>query len=261
MSIPKVIHYCWYGGGEFNDLMKSCINSWKEFCPDYEIIEWNETNSNFDDNKYAKAAYDAGKWAFVSDYMRNKIIYENGGIYLDTDVMLLKSLDPLLEHKAYIGWEEGSVNTGLGFGAEKQNPIVKEFMDYYNDMDFWIAPGVINKIIEPTVVKSILINHGMEDRDDIIQQVDSFTVYPREYFCPLDIRINKLKKTPNSYSVHYYTATWYTEEQKAEHLVLVKKRRMKKLLGKHLYRIWEFLYLFFCQGGLNSFINIRLKKK
>jgi mannosyltransferase OCH1-like enzyme len=126
--------------------------------------------------------------------MRNKIIYENGGIYLDANVILLKSLDPLLEHKAYIGWEEGSVNTGLGFGAEKQNPIVKEFMDYYNDMEFWIAPGVINKIIEPTVVKSILINHGMEDRDDIIQQVDSFTVYPREYFCPLDIRINKLKK-------------------------------------------------------------------
>ncbi|MEE1505250.1 MAG: glycosyltransferase, partial [Acutalibacteraceae bacterium] len=246
--------------GEFSDLMKACMDSWKKHCPDYEIIEWNETNSNFGDNKYAKDAYEAGKWAFVSDYMRNKIIYENGGIYLDTDVMLLKSLDPLLKHEAYIGWEEGSVNTGLGFGAEKGNLIVKEFMDHYDNMEFWAAPGVINNIIEPTVVKNILINHGMEVRDDIIQQVESFTVYPREYFCPLDIRLNKTKKTPNSYSVHYYTATWYTEEQKAERKELTRKRKAKKLLGERLYKVWEFLYLFFCKGGLKNFFKNRFKR-
>lgn len=260
MSIPKIIHYCWFGGGEFSDLMKECMESWKIFCPDYEIIEWNESNVDLSKCPYAQEALVNKKWSYVSDYVRNYVIYTYGGIYLDTDVMLKKSLDPLLEHEAYAGWEEGAVNTGLGFGAEKNNEIVKEFISDYFTLNFFCDDGSVNGIIQPELTTKVLLNHGMENRDDIIQQVDSFTIYPREYFCPYDIRIEKLKVTPNSYSIHYYSASWYTDEQKAEHKKLVKKRRMEKRLGKKLFKIWLFFYNLFCEGGLKGFFDNKFKK-
>ena len=125
MKIPKVIHYCWFGGNPKPKLVQKCIHSWKKYCPDYEIIEWNE--SNFDISScplYVRQAYDVKKWAFVSDYARLKIIHTCGGIYLDTDVELIKSLDSLLEYNAFFGFEDGKyVATGLGFGAVSDNCV------------------------------------------------------------------------------------------------------------------------------------------
>lgn len=118
--IPKIIHYCWFGGGELPQMQKKCIESWKKFCPDYEIKEWNESNYDVHKVPYISEAYDAGKMAFVSDYARLDIIYKHGGIYLDTDVEIIKSLEPLLEHTCFLGAErDGIVATGLGFGAER----------------------------------------------------------------------------------------------------------------------------------------------
>ena len=118
--IPKKIHYCWFGGNPLPELAIKCLESWKKYCPDYEIIEWNETNFNLDSCEYVREAYQAKKWAFVSDYARLKVVYDNGGIYLDTDVELIKSLDRLLKNKSFFGTETtGVVATGLGFGAEK----------------------------------------------------------------------------------------------------------------------------------------------
>ncbi len=132
--IPKVIHYCWFGGGEKSRLMKKCIKSWKKYCPDYEIIEWNEDNFDVNGIEFTKGAYNAKKWAFVTDYARLDIIYKHGGIYLDTDVELLKPLDELLKYKGFFGFEEmGMVNTGVGFGAEKGNLLVKQMRDDYNN--------------------------------------------------------------------------------------------------------------------------------
>lgn len=260
MSIPKIIHYCWFGGGELTDLMKRCIESWHEFCPDYEIIEWNESNSDLSKCLYAQEALKNKKWAFVSDYVRNYVIYEYGGIYFDTDVMLEKSLDPLLENKAFAGWEEGAVATGLGFGAEKHNPIVKEFLETYYNLPAYNADGSFASVIIPALTNETLFAHGMENRDDIIQQVDSFTIYPREYFCPYDIRLEEMHRTENTISVHYYSASWYTEEQKAEHKKLVKKRRMEKRLGKKLYKVWLFFYNLFSEGGLKQFFQNKFSK-
>ncbi|MCQ2479669.1 MAG: glycosyl transferase [Clostridia bacterium] len=260
MSIPKVIHYCWFGGGEFSDMMKKCMESWKKFCPDYEIIEWNESNTDLSKCKYAQEALENKKWSYVSDYVRNYVIYEYGGIYLDTDVMLVKSLDPLLEHQAYAGWEEGAVATGLGFGAEKHNPIVYEFIQDYYKLSYFCEDGSVNGLIQPELTTKVLLAHGMENRDDIIQQVESFTIYPREYFCPYDIRLEKMHKTKNTYSIHYYSASWYTEEQKQEHIRLVRQRRTQKLLGKRLYKVWAFLYGFFFEGGLKAYLSGKFKK-
>ena len=130
MSIPKVIHYCWFGKGEMPKLAKKCIRSWKKYCPDYEIICWNEDNFDLSQNRYMREAYEAGKWAFVSDFARLKIIYENGGIYLDTDVEIIKPIDDLTVNRGFMGFDEkGIVATGLGFGAEKGNEIIGEFFN------------------------------------------------------------------------------------------------------------------------------------
>ena len=118
--IPKVIHYCWFGHNPLPERYKEWIKSWKRYCPDYEIVEWNESNYDVTKHPYMRAAYDAKKWGFVSDYARLDIIYENGGIYLDTDVELVKNLDELLYQEGFAGVDSsGRLSTGLGFGARK----------------------------------------------------------------------------------------------------------------------------------------------
>ena len=129
--IPKIIHYCWFGGNEIPEHDKKCIESWKKYCPDYKIIRWDESNYDYKKNSYMREAYEAKKWGFVPDYARLDIVYEHGGIYLDTDVELVKNIDELLEHKAYMGFEVGGefVSPGLGFGAEKNFPLFKKMME------------------------------------------------------------------------------------------------------------------------------------
>ena len=124
MSIPKVLHYCWFGGAPKPKNIQNCIRSWKKYCPDYEIIEWNEQNFDVSQSLYTRQAYDARRWAFVADYARLKILYEQGGIYMDTDVELLRSLDDLLVYPAFFGFQHNNeVATGLGFGAEARSPV------------------------------------------------------------------------------------------------------------------------------------------
>ena len=143
--LPKKIHYCWFGGNELPDLAIKCIESWKQYCPDYEIIEWNETNFDLECCDFVKEAYKAKKWAFVSDYARLKVVYDNGGIYLDTDVELVKPLDILLQEKCYFGEETtGYVNTGLGFGAEKHNPTIDLLLKEYCNKHFTNDDGSYN---------------------------------------------------------------------------------------------------------------------
>ena len=142
--IPKKIHYCWFGENEKPLLVIECIKSWQKYCPDYEIMEWNSKNYDVHKNKYMEQAYQAKRWGFVSDYARLDIIYQYGGIYLDTDVELIRSLDDLLETDGYIGFEkkvdeecdEVYVNTGQGFGASAFHPVVKAMMDIYKEIDF-----------------------------------------------------------------------------------------------------------------------------
>lgn len=130
--IPKVIHYCWFGRNPKPELINKCIESWKKFCPDYEIKEWNEDNFDIHQCPYVEEAYECKKWAFVSDCARLKIIYDNGGIYLDTDVELLDSLDNILKYDFFFAFEhEFRVNTGYGFGAKKMSPIVQEMLSFY----------------------------------------------------------------------------------------------------------------------------------
>ena len=145
MSIPKIIHYCWFGGGPINPESRKCIESWKKYCPDYKIIEWNEQNFEISQNRYAQQAYEAKKYAFVSDYVRLAVLYEYGGIYLDTDVELVRPLDELLEHKGFIGMEHSApspygrtllVNTGSGVGAEPGCEMIGKMLAAYRNAAF-----------------------------------------------------------------------------------------------------------------------------
>lgn len=207
--LPKKIHYCWFGENELPDLAIKCIESWKKYCPDYEIIEWNETNFDLECCDFVKEAYKTKKWAFVSDYARLKVVYDNGGIYLDTDVELVKSLDILLQEKCYFGEETtGYVNTGLGFGAEKHSPIIDLLLKEYYNKHFINDDGSYNMDPCPKINTKPLLQFGYSFSGNKIWRCDDFTVYPPEYFCPLEYNTNKMNITANTLSIHLFNASW-----------------------------------------------------
>lgn len=207
--IPKKIHYCWFGHGEKNRKVKKCIESWKKYCPDYEIIEWNEENFDVNKNAYTKMCYDEKKYAFLSDYARLVIIAENGGIYFDTDVELLKPIDFLLENEAFYGFEtDDYVNTGQGFGSIADGTIVNAMLAEYDQM-LDGEHGVIGCPILNTeaLLKFGLIRNGEE------QVVANSLVLPALYMNPYESTTGRLRKTPNTISVHWYAGSWMTKGQ------------------------------------------------
>lgn len=237
MSIPKTIHYCWFGRNPKPDLAEKCIKSWKKHCPDYEIIEWNE--DNFDISAcpvYVRQAYEAKKWAFVTDYVRLKVVYDHGGIYMDTDVELKKSLDSLLNHQAYFGFEDGvHVATGLGFGAEKGNNVVCCMLEDYSDAQFYGDDGSVQYITCPDRnTKSILHLLGNEYDGSKIVKIPGATIYPGEFFCPLNWKSKELKTTENTYSVHWYDASWLKEDQAILDEYTAARKKVGSIMGKRV---------------------------
>ena len=236
--IPKVIHYCWFGRGEMPKIAKKCISSWEKFCPDYEIICHNEDNFDISQNRYMKEAYDAKKWAFVSDYARLKIIYDNGGIYLDTDVELIKPIDDLLDKKGFMGFEDkGIVATGLGFGAEKGNAVVGELLKDYDDIPFVLEDGSYDLTPCPERNTKALVRLGM-DTENAGQTFMDMVFLPKDYLCPLDYYTGKKTITKNTYSIHHYCATWTSAVTRRTTLIkrIIGVKLYKKLYGKFLYK-------------------------
>lgn len=219
--IPKVIHYCWFGRNQKTKAMLDCIESWKKYCPDYEIIEWNEDNFDIECIPFVKEAYDAKKWAFITDYARLKIVYENGGIYLDTDVELIKSLDTLLPLEGFAGFQEDNyVATGLGFGAEKGNRLIYEMMVDYHDRHIEDSNGNFMKIACPVFNTAVLERFGVIPNGEM-QMVMGLTVFPKEYFSPKDSQTYITKITENTYSIHHYDATWKNKNAKLKQKIIV----------------------------------------
>lgn len=211
--IPKIIHYCWFGKNPLPELAVKCIDSWKRFCPDYEIIRWDESNFDINCNSYLKEAYEAKKWAFVSDYARLRIIYENGGIYFDTDVELIKPIDNLLDEKCFFGSEtDGWANTGLGFGAECENPIVLDLLSMYDNRHFEKVRGVYDLTPCPALNTEPLVKKGYVFSKSLVWRNKDFSVFPPEYFCPLDYETGVLTVTNNTYSIHLFSALWVSAQ-------------------------------------------------
>ena len=218
-KIPKVIHYCWFGKNPIPEEYQNYINSWKRIMPDYKIIGWNESNYDINKCAFIKEAYENKKWAFVSDYARLDIIYNNGGIYLDTDVEVVKSFDDLLSYEGFMGFEEsGFVATGLGFGAIKHHPIIKENLDYYNNLKFIKDDGTFNTITCPKVTTEVLIKNGLIQNKEK-QNIKGIEIFPVDYFCPLNYYNGKLNITKNTYSIHRYSMSWLDKRLQKWHKV------------------------------------------
>ena len=224
--IPKKIHYCWFGGKPLPKEVKKCIKSWKKYCPDYEIVLWNEDNFNVKCNKFVQTAYEEKAWAFVSDYARLKIIYENGGIYLDTDVEILKNLDELLKNKNYFTIQQcdKNINTGLGFGAIKKSKVIKEMMQVYDNIVFNKANK--ENIICPILNTRILEKYGFKYSEKIEFLLDGeITIYPPKYFDPLAPGNTENLLCNETFSIHHYSASWEKKSIKI-------KRKISRLIGQ-----------------------------
>lgn len=235
MAIPKIIHYCWIGNAEKPESVIRCIESWKKYCPEYKIIEWNETNYDFKKNKYMAQAYEAKKWGFVPDYARLDIVYEYGGIYLDTDVEIIKPFDELLQLEAFMGFEspekdEIYVNCGQGFGAEPHNEIIKKARDQYDGLSFIMDDGELNMIPSPHYTTQILVENGLI-RNNKDQKVSNVTVFSSDLLCPKNFLTGKLKLTKRTVSIHHFTASWLDEQIRND---IHKQQKIKQLFGEKL---------------------------
>lgn len=227
--IPKKIHYCWFGRGEKPRLAKKCIASWKKYCPDYEIIEWNEDNFDVNMNGYTKMCYEQKKYAFLSDYARLLIVYENGGLYFDTDVELIRKPDFLLKEEAFFGFEtEGTeseneiINTGLSFGSVANGFALKKMLDEYEQL----LDGKSGTIGCPILNTQAMLKLGLQAGREI-QKLSHATIYPMEYFNPYESTTGRLNKTHNTVSIHWYAGSWFSPSQ-----------RIRSAITKPLHRIF-----------------------
>ena len=223
--IPKKIHYCWFGKNDMPEQFQKNILSWKKFCPDYEIIRWDESNYDIKKNEYMRQAYEKKKWGFVPDYARLDIINTYGGVYLDTDVELLRPIDELLKFEFFCGFESADyVALGLGFGAKANNSILQEMMQVYDEIKFVREDGTLNLTASPIYQTRVMERNGLV-KNGHTQIGNNFLVLAPEYLAPIS-PMGIGQPTPRSYSIHQYAATWFDEEQKREKHKLMNNFRI-----------------------------------
>ncbi len=248
--IPKVIHYCWFGRNPKSQLAKKCIKSWKKYCKGYQIIEWNEDNFDITSNPYTKEAYESKKWAFVTDYVRLWALYNYGGVYMDTDVQVVKSLTPFLEkEKAFSGFEDAvHIPTGI-MAAEKGLPIIGNLLAAYDDMRFILPDGSLNTQTNVETITNYMLTRGFVPNNSY-QTIEYFSFYPKDFFCPKEYATGLCSMTENTATIHHFNGSWHTKEEKRKHnksLSLVKRREIihriihipnrltRKLIGRDRY--------------------------
>lgn len=208
MTIPKIIHYVWVGPKKPPSLTKKCIDSWRKYLPDYEIIEWNESNFDISSNRYCREAYEAKKYAFVSDYIRICVLFQYGGIYMDTDVEVLQPFnDEFLECEAFSGYEtSASISTGV-MGCIPGQKMFKKILDFYENAVFTNDDGSYNSVTNVAIITKIASELGFVP-DGTLKTVLGFTIFPQTYFCPLSHDTDETCFTPNTYTIHHFSGTW-----------------------------------------------------
>lgn len=252
--IPKKIHYCWFGRNPLPEKAKACIASWKKYLPDYEIVEWNEDNFDVNSIPYTKAAYEAKKYAFVSDYARFKVLYEHGGLYFDTDVEVIKPMDDVIKAGSFMGFELnpdpnskqypcGAVAAGLGLGAEAGMPFYKAIIEYYKEAQFTTGLKSVTVVYH---LSELLRKQGLECKPGI-QKVAGITIYPADWFNPFDDGTGRVYRTHNTRTIHWYAKTWMDDRIRRRipltrfvHRIIghkftgAIKQRLQKLLGRKI---------------------------
>lgn len=232
--IPKIIHYCWFGGKEKPALAQVCLRSWKRFAPDFELKEWNE--SNFDLSSapvYVRQAMDARRWAFVTDYVRLVALTRYGGVYMDTDVELKKPLTPYLHHQAFAGFEAiDRVQTGL-LACEPGFPLFEAFLRHYDTAAFLREDGSTDLTTNVEILTRLCAERGLR-LDNSKQCVDGLTVYPKEVFCPVEYETGKLKKSRKTVCIHWFAASWHTQQELEQ---LAKEKQQKEQERRSALRV------------------------
>lgn len=233
--IPKTIHYCWFGRNPKPKLAQKCIKSWKKYCPDYEIIEWNEDNFDISSAPlYVQQAYAAKKWAFVTDYVRLYAMTQYGGLYMDTDVEVIKSLDKFLAHEAFSGFEDDiHIPTGI-MACEKDFPLFKTFLSYYDNASFFNPDGSINFKTNVQIMTDICLEHGLK-QDGEYQVIEGFALYPKDVFCPVSYVTKRLEKTKNTATIHWFSGSWQPPEVKKKHRQNVRQTNRKNRIHAILH--------------------------
>lgn len=209
--IPKIIHYCWFGRGKMTPLMEKCIHSWKKYCPDYQIVEWNEDNFDVNSVVWTQQAYEAKKYAFVADYVRLYALKQMGGIYMDTDQELLKSLDPFLKHELFMGFMDEQLSMGV-IGARSDSKLLSEMFSYYKDRKF-IVDDKFDQTPNTKWVTELMVTKGLKI-DNKHQIIENATIYPKTYFCPTSCVSIYKDFTPETVAVHHWAMTWRSEKAK-----------------------------------------------
>ena len=263
--IPKVIHYFWFGDNPQNELIKKCIDSWRKYCPDYEIKEWTEDNYDVHKHPFMKAAYEAKKWAFVADYARIDVIHEYGGVYLDTDVELIKKMDPYLEYDFYAGFESSAfVNFGIGFGAIKGHKILKEILDYYDNLEFPTTDFGLSQISCPRIQTEILQRHGMICNDQT-QLIDGCHIFSSNFFCPMSFRTGETNITENTVSIHHFDMSWCSDSTK--HIKTIEWRMTQAFGDKWGHRVSSLINFprklinRATEGNLRDYLKFLIRRK
>lgn len=231
--IPKVIHYCWFGHNEKPKLAQRCIASWRKYCSDFRIIEWNEDNFDVAQHPYLQWCYDQKKWAFLSDYARLLILRDHGGIYLDTDVEVIRPLDDLLLFDAFFGFEENRfINTGQGFGCATGHPAVTAMTKDYEDMKPDPNGSYITESC-PLINTRALLPYGLQQNGQR-QTVLGAEILPADYLNPYDDPTGRLNITENTYSIHWYAKSWIS-----------KQIQIRSQIMKPLHRIFGTNFILF----------------
>lgn len=211
--IPKIIHYCWFGRGKKSELVQKCIESWRKHLPDYEILEWNEDNFDVNICRYTEQAYKAQKWAFVADYARLYVLYQFGGIYLDTDMMLYTSLNPFLDAVGFFGFESRDYIAMSPIGAEKGNALIYDMLAQYANRSFVLANGKYDTTTNVKYLKRIFMQHGLKENGKK-QIIMGFVIYPQICFLPNTIEMLFDKVPSDAITVHYSSGSWGTSKQR-----------------------------------------------
>lgn len=235
--IPKIIHYCWFGPKKMPELAIKCIESWKRNCPDYEIIKWNEENFDIGVCNYVREAYESGKYAFVSDFLRLYVLVNYGGIYMDTDVEVIKPIDQFLQEKAFSGFESKTdIPTGI-IGAEKDFPLFVELLNEYYLKHFVKENGQLDLIPNVVAITNLCEKYGLV-RNNTKQNIYGFTLYPKNFFCPKDWSTNDIDITENTYTIHHFSGSWV--KRVSEQLLESKIEEIKNVSKLYMYGAGEY---------------------
>ncbi|MCI2255192.1 glycosyl transferase [Domibacillus sp. PGB-M46] len=242
-KIPKIIHYCWFGKGQKPKAVIECINSWKKQLPDYRIIEWNENNFDINSNKYVQKAYLSKKYAFVSDYVRLHALYHHGGIYMDTDVEVIKNLDAFLNQEAFSGFESNNYISAGILGSIRNHPWIKRLLFYYENVSFEREDGSLDTTTNTMTITAITNSeYGLKfgNYKQILNiEGNKVNIYPSDYFCAKDWKTKILNVTENTYTIHHFAGSWlpkktYYEKMRAEFKTF-SINAFKNILGEKTY--------------------------